>query len=137
MAERPSFGGVLIGEDGRVLLRWPRGNYGGDGWTFAKGRPEPGETAEQAALREVREETGWEAEILDGIPGEYEGETTTSRYWLMRPVEKVETDLPETWALRWCTLEQARRLIADKPSEAKRARDLAVLEEAYRRFGVQ
>ena len=32
-------------------------------WSLAKGTPDPGETLEQTALREVREETGLEVEI--------------------------------------------------------------------------
>ncbi len=36
-------------------------------WSLAKGTPDPGETLEQTALREVREETGLEVEILEPI----------------------------------------------------------------------
>ncbi|MEE3246316.1 MAG: NUDIX domain-containing protein, partial [Chloroflexota bacterium] len=32
-------------------------------WSLAKGTPDPGESLEQTALREVREETGLEVEI--------------------------------------------------------------------------
>ena len=36
-------------------------------WSLAKGTPDPGETLEQTALREVREETGLEVEIEEPI----------------------------------------------------------------------
>jgi 8-oxo-dGTP pyrophosphatase MutT (NUDIX family) len=36
-------------------------------WSLAKGTPDPGETKEQTALREVREETGLEVEIEEPI----------------------------------------------------------------------
>lgn len=36
-------------------------------WGLPKGTPDPGETLEQTALREVREETGLEVEIVDKI----------------------------------------------------------------------
>ncbi len=53
-----AFGGVIINEAGLVLLREPSNHHGGYVWTFAKGRAKPGEAPEQAALREVLEETG-------------------------------------------------------------------------------
>ena len=60
----PAFGGVLINEAGQVLLRRVADGYDRMVWSFGKGRPEPGESAEETALREVREETGWKAEII-------------------------------------------------------------------------
>ncbi len=36
-------------------------------WSLAKGTPDPGETLEETALREVREETGLEVEIVGPI----------------------------------------------------------------------
>ena len=36
-------------------------------WSLAKGTPDPGETLEQTALREVREETGLEVEMVEPI----------------------------------------------------------------------
>lgn len=52
---------VAVFRDGKVLLALrarPRL------WSLPGGRIEPGETAEQAALRELREEVGVEAEIV-------------------------------------------------------------------------
>lgn len=56
--EEISSGGVVISK-GRVLLLK---KFGGD-WVLPKGRIEPGESREEAAIREVREETGAVAEI--------------------------------------------------------------------------
>jgi len=36
-------------------------------WEFAKGKLEPGETKEQAALRELKEETGLTARLIPGF----------------------------------------------------------------------
>lgn len=57
-------GGLVIDYDTgapRVLLVH-RPRY--DDWSFPKGKLEPGETVEDAALREVKEETGLECRII-------------------------------------------------------------------------
>src|SRR3972149_3606814 len=56
---------------------YPRGGGGGRGggvgrgadkvWGLPKGTPDPGETVEEAALREVSEETGLQVQIVDKI----------------------------------------------------------------------
>ena len=57
-----AYGGVVINDQGEILLREPRNHFDGYVWTFPKGRPEkeqrPGETPEETAFREVLEETG-------------------------------------------------------------------------------
>ena len=50
----PGAGGVVLSVRGAVLLL----RYKGGGWTFPKGHIEAGERDEEAAVREVREETG-------------------------------------------------------------------------------
>ncbi|HZJ10658.1 MAG TPA: NUDIX domain-containing protein [Trueperaceae bacterium] len=52
-AERGA-GGVVFDDRGRVLVL----RHAGGNWVFPKGHLEPGETALQAALREVEEEAG-------------------------------------------------------------------------------
>lgn len=64
MREEVSAGGVVVLGNAILLLR----KYNGD-WVLPKGKVEKGETHEQAALREVREETGVKAQI-----GKYLGE---------------------------------------------------------------
>lgn len=56
--------GVLIVRHGRILSLW-REDGGGAG--LPCGTVEPGESAEEAAIREVREETGFEV-ALEGVP---------------------------------------------------------------------
>ena len=57
-------GGIVIDKQTafpRVLLVH-RPSY--DDWSFPKGKLDPGETIEEAALREVREETGLDCRII-------------------------------------------------------------------------
>ena len=61
-----AFGGILVREDGKILLREPKGHYGGYVWTFAKGGANAGGSAEDAALREVHEETGTARALREG-----------------------------------------------------------------------
>jgi ADP-ribose pyrophosphatase YjhB (NUDIX family) len=61
-------GAVVSGDDGRLLLI-KRGHEPGAGlWSLPGGRVEPGETDEQAVIREVAEETG-----LAVLPGRLAG----------------------------------------------------------------
>jgi 8-oxo-dGTP pyrophosphatase MutT (NUDIX family) len=60
-----SAGGVVV-RDGQMLLI---ATAGGRRWQLPKGRIEPGESAEQAAVREVREETGVTGRIVAPLAG--------------------------------------------------------------------
>ncbi len=58
-----SAGGVVYRRNGGQLETVLCGRLQPVRWSLAKGTPDPGETLEQTALREVREETGLEVEI--------------------------------------------------------------------------
>jgi 8-oxo-dGTP diphosphatase len=81
-----------------------------DDWSLPKGKLRPGEDWEQAALREVREETGMSCELGEELaPARYhdrKGRPKLVRYWLMRPLEGEFAPGDEVDELRW--LEPAR-----------------------------
>jgi ADP-ribose pyrophosphatase YjhB (NUDIX family) len=54
MQKEYSAGGVVVGGNGEVLVV----SQGGDSWSLPKGHIDSGETARQAAEREIREESG-------------------------------------------------------------------------------
>ena len=82
---RAEAGGVVL-LDGRVVLhRTEKGNL-----NFPKGKIERGETPEQAATREVLEETGLVAEPIEPLGTLdllYVPKPQTIRYFLMRATE--------------------------------------------------
>lgn len=66
-----SAGGIVVGPDGKVVIV----NQNGDSWSLPKGHIEQGETEEEAARREIYEETGLnEFEIIKKL-GSYERPT--------------------------------------------------------------
>jgi len=128
--QRPTaYGGVILDETKRVLLRRPRGDFDGYVWTFPKGRPEPGETPELAALREVKEETGYSAKVIEELSGSFVGGTSVAKYFLMEPIGRPSSfDSKETSEIKWATLDEATTLVGMTTNKIGKARDLSVLE---------
>jgi 8-oxo-dGTP pyrophosphatase MutT (NUDIX family) len=82
-------------------------------WIFPKGHVEPGESAAEAALRELREEGGVAGRIIRPIGvSTYESgrETVKVSYFLVRYSRAVLTT--ETRKRRWRTFSKARELVA-------------------------
>ena len=131
--KKRAFGGVVIGDDGRILLRRVAGNYKGYVWTFPKGRPDEEEPPTATALREVREETGHECRIRDVLGPSIEGLETRTLFFVMAPVQDHGDFHEETTEVRWATLDEAVEMVSLTEHETGRARDLAVLDAVRRR----
>jgi 8-oxo-dGTP pyrophosphatase MutT (NUDIX family) len=91
-----SAGGLVVDDGGQVLLIRARDLRNQPVWTLPKGTLIPGETSEQAALREVQEETGYRCEVvrdLDEVTYWFQRNgqriRKTVHWYLMRPLEKV------------------------------------------------
>jgi 8-oxo-dGTP diphosphatase len=130
-----AFGGVLINDAGRVLLRKPRALHKTRVWTFAKGKPENGETAEQTAIREVFEETGVRAKILRQVVDPSSELGLQDEYFLMHPLEETGQFDDETSAIVWATKTEAEELISMTEDAEKRLRDLRLLQLAFELYG--
>ncbi len=88
VADAVQAGGIVVWRDRVVLRRTAVGE-----WVFPKGWIDPGETAEQAAVREVREETGLRSEIVQlagSAAYEADGERRDVVYYLMRVTDSPE-----------------------------------------------
>lgn len=131
--KKVAYGGVIFDANGLLLLREPKNHFDGYVWTFAKGRPDPGETPQIAALREAKEETGADCTIISPLPGEFAGGTTINRYFIMRaPVGSgcIEPDDKETASIKWLTVEDAIEHIGKTTNTLGKQRDIKVLHEA-------
>jgi 8-oxo-dGTP pyrophosphatase MutT (NUDIX family) len=94
-----------------VLIHRPR--Y--DDWTFPKGKLLPGETLEEAAIREVGEETGFRCRIgkVIGTHRYRDGRARWKEvtYWLMEWIEGRFDPSDEVDRLRWVPLAEAGRVL--------------------------
>ena len=86
-----------------------------DDWSLPKGKLEEAEGPEEAALREVEEETGLRCEIVRPAGStayvDRRGRDKIVRYWVMRPVEGRFRLSDEVDAMRWLTVEEALALL--------------------------
>lgn len=127
---RRAYGGVVVRDNASVLLRRPTGHFDGYVWTFAKGKPERGESAEECALREVADETGIVARIEGELPSWFSSGSSATKMFLMTAVEDRGVWDAETAEVGWFDLDEAERRIRTTTNARGRARDLAILAAA-------
>jgi 8-oxo-dGTP pyrophosphatase MutT (NUDIX family) len=98
------------GEDhGVVLAVVHRPRY--NDWSLPKGKLDPGESHETAALREVEEETGLEVELEQELSSHFyqdnKGRSKRVRWWAMQALEGEFIPNQEVDQLRWVTPDEA------------------------------
>ena len=126
---RASCGAVVIrGKGGacRILLV----QYYDGHWSFPKGHMEQGETEEQTALREIREETGLSVELLPGFRAETVSVKRSAGartvFFLGEPVSGSErVQRSELAAQKWVSAERAVSMVTF-------SEDRQVLQKALR-----
>jgi 8-oxo-dGTP diphosphatase len=108
-------GGVVLHEGQIAVVHRPK--Y--DDWSLPKGKLEPGETWEEAALREVEEETGLRVRLEQPLTTTHytvSGGPKTVRWWRMSLVDDDghEPD-HEVDQVRWVPPGEAMRLLTYEP----------------------
>jgi ADP-ribose pyrophosphatase YjhB (NUDIX family) len=114
-----SAGGIVFDERGRIALVHQRDRKGRWRWTLPKGRIDPGETAEAAALREVHEESGLRARIVRRI-AVHEGRRHFTDYFEMTLERDDGVHDRETRKVRLVSVAEACDMMSSR-------RDLRVL----------
>jgi 8-oxo-dGTP pyrophosphatase MutT (NUDIX family) len=111
-AEVKASGGVVWRRRERglevVVVHRPR--Y--DDWSLPKGKLDPGEDWQEAALREVEEEVGLRCRLGDELPPvgytDHKGRAKVVRYWLMEPEGDPGFEPnEEVDAMQWLTPDEA------------------------------
>ncbi|ARQ57640.1 MULTISPECIES: NUDIX hydrolase [Rhizobium] len=111
---------AILERDGRFLLVLRRNPPSADMYAFPGGRAEPGETPEQTALREFREETGISAhnpQLFSTYDLKTHGPDGSIKSHFFLSVFRVEADrdmvaeaADDAAALGWYTVDEIRRL---------------------------
>jgi 8-oxo-dGTP diphosphatase len=93
-----------------------------DDWSLPKGKLEPGETTEEAALRELAEETGLRGQLdgpsfADVAYTDQHGRPKVVHYFVVRDPEGGFRPNHEVDEVRWLSLEDACGLLS-RPADA-------------------
>lgn len=113
------FDGLVINDKNEILVDCRKGQYVDEKnpvWELPGGRIEFGEAPEEAVVREVFEETGYQVEIIKMIPKVYshifhypncEQHTLVYTYLCrLKTLERVVTQDEEVACIRWIKLEE-------------------------------
>jgi len=112
-----SAGGVVFDRKGRIALVKQLDRTLRSRWTLPKGRLDAGESLEQAALREVYEESGLRARVA-GYLGCHDGRRKRIHYFAMLLTADEGEHDDETEKVRFVKPAKARRLVRSQRDRA-------------------
>lgn len=102
--DRPTIAAAIILHDGKLLLAQRKVKEGSLSWQFPAGEVEPGESAEEAAVRETSEEVGLEVHATKFLGERIHPNTGRRMAYVACEIESGEaqvTDADELAAVAW------------------------------------
>jgi 8-oxo-dGTP pyrophosphatase MutT (NUDIX family) len=130
-------GGIVYrakGSDFEILLVTAKGNP--SAWIFPKGHIEAGETAEQAALREVEEEAGVVGELVGPVGPPIEFDTPAEHVRVQYFLVRMQKESPDTDGRdkRWVPFDDAEGMLAYDNTRGL-VREARMVREGHRLHG--
>ena len=112
--EQPSIAAAIIVANEQVLLVCRREAEGSLLWTFPSGKVEPGESGEQAAVRETREEVGLDVAAVKDLGERVHPATGRRMIYVVCEVlagQAYVADADELAAVEWCDRARVAELV--------------------------
>ncbi len=114
-----SAGGIVLDDKNRVLIIKTKNLKNQIVYTFPKGHIEKGESSKQAALREVKEETGVEAEVVQKIKDVeywfYHDKIKVHKkvsWYFMRPIKIDSNKNIEVEEIFWYDIKEVEKILS-------------------------
>jgi len=121
--------GVIIKKDSKYLLVQEKKPSAYKLWNLPAGRVDVGETIEEAAVREAKEETGFDCTLLQKVGVFQDKATDAVKHVFTAKIVGGELSIPDDQMLdaKWLNLDEIRKV-----SEEKQTRGKWVLESVLR-----
>ena len=109
---RPIVAGAVIKQDGKYLLVQEKQPKAYGLWNFPAGKVDKGDTIEQTAIKEAKEEAGLDVELIRKIDIYQANATTPPKHAFEAKVVSGEIKFPEDEILdaKWFTFEELKAM---------------------------
>jgi len=105
--------GVVIKQNGKYLLLQEKQPKAYGLWNFPAGKVDLGETLEQAAIREAKEESGYDVELIKEIATFHGKSTDVVKHAFASKITGGDLKFPQDEILdaKWFTLDEIKQML--------------------------
>ena len=134
--------GVIIDNNGKILLREPANHYNNVRWEFYGGETEEGETPTDTVIRETAEETGYTSRPVGKI-GIFENNGNTFHFFLLKRLSRQRnwknfgTKKEETWDTMFVSRSDAEYLLGQNPDSEYTTKLMDIMDKAYKLWRIK